>query len=358
MLDLFFDKQPPRAFERDLRQYEIPNIKKHDCDAESVSVDGLNLDFGQFAKEKVLSTSFDRLSRVLKANSLLGGGYNLKVKKDEKLKSEEFIFDARKDCCVISAGTVDGVRRGLIYFEDLLVVGGGNLKLGRIFIKPKIELRLARCFFAPINRPPKNLAELDDEIDYYPEPVRTEAGGCIIPFGDGPKPIFERRVGKSVIQNMLSAANDYVYMTSPYLIIDNELCTAIEGAALRGVDVRIIIPHIPDKKLVFEMSRSYYNRLMAAGVKIYEYKPGFIHAKSYVADGKYAMIGTINLDYRSLVHHFENGVWMYRCDSIADIKRDIDGVIAESIEVSPDMLRAGLLRRFIRAAVRIFSPML
>jgi hypothetical protein len=169
MLDLFFDKQPPRAFEKDLREYETPNIKKHACDAESVSVDGLNLDFGQFAKEKVLSTSFDRLSRVLKANSLLGGGYNLKVKKDEKLKSEEFIFDARKDCCVISAGTVDGVRRGLIYFEDLLVVGGGNLKLGRIFIKPKIELRLARCFFAPINRPPKNLAELDDEIDYYPD---------------------------------------------------------------------------------------------------------------------------------------------------------------------------------------------
>ena len=104
---------------------------------------------------------------------------------------------------------------------------------------------------------------------------------------------------------MLSSATDYVYMTTPYLIIDNELCGAIENAALRGVDVRIIVPHIPDKKIVFQMTKSFYHRLMKAGVRIYEYEPGFIHAKSYVSDGKYAMIGTINLDYRSLVHHFE-----------------------------------------------------
>lgn len=169
MLDLFFDKQPPRTFEKDLREYETPVIRKRARAYESVSIDGVNFDFGEYTGEKVLLTSFNRLSRVLKANALLGGKYNLTIKKDENLKAEEFLFDAGKEGCVISAGTVDGVRRGLIYFEDLLVIGGGNLKIGKIFVKPKIELRLARCFFAPINRPPRNLAELDDEIDYYPD---------------------------------------------------------------------------------------------------------------------------------------------------------------------------------------------
>ena len=192
----------------------------------------------------------------------------------------------------------------------------------------------------------------------YPRQSDIRADGYVIPFGDGPSPLFEHRVGKSVIQNMLASATRYMYMTTPYLIIDNDLCTSIESAALRGVDVRIIVPHIPDKKLVFEMTGSFYYRLMKAGVRIYEYKPGFIHAKSYIADGEYAMIGTINLDYRSLVHHFENGVWLYRCDSIRDLKADIDDTLAKSIEITPDMLKTGLLTRFIRSVVRIFAPML
>ena len=106
------------------------------------------------------------------------------------------------------------------------------------------------------------------------------------------------------------------------------------------------------------MTKSFYYRLMRAGVKIYEYEPGFIHAKSYLADDECAMIGTINLDYRSLVHHFENGVWMYRCDAIRDLKADIDDTLAKSIEITPDMLKTGLIMRFIRAVVRIFAPML
>ena len=141
--------------------------------------------------------------------------------------------------------------------------------------------------------------------ELYPSQPDISEPGYMIPFGDGPHPIYERRVGKSVIQNMLSSATRYAWMTSPYLIIDNDLCTNIENAALRGVDVRIIVPHIPDKKLIFGMTRSFYPRLMAAGVKIYEYEPGFVHAKSYLVDDEYAMVGTINLDYRSLVHHFE-----------------------------------------------------
>ena len=97
---------------------------------------------------------------------------------------------------------------------------------------------------------------------------------------------------------------------------------------------------------------------MSAGVRIYEYEPGFIHAKSYLVDDNQAMIGTINLDYRSLVHHFENGVWMYECESIKDLKADIEDTLNKSIEVTPDMLKTNLLQRFIRAVVRIFAPML
>ena len=193
--------------------------------------------------------------------------------------------------------------------------------------------------------------------DLYPT-AEVEEKGYVIPFGDGPHPIYERRVGKSVIQNILSSATRYAWMTSPYLIIDNDLCTDLENAALRGVDVRIIVPHIPDKKLVFGMTQSFYHRLMGAGVKIYEYEPGFIHAKSYLADDKYAMIGTINLDYRSLVHHVENGVWMYNCESINHLKADMEATLAKCILVTPDMLKTNLLQRFIRAVVRIFAPML
>lgn len=193
--------------------------------------------------------------------------------------------------------------------------------------------------------------------DLYPT-VSAKENGYMIPFGDGPHPIYERRVGKSVIQNMLAVATRYAWMTTPYLIIDNDLCTDLENAALRGVDVRIIVPHIPDKKLVFGMTQSFYHRLMTAGVKIYEYEPGFIHAKSYLADDDYAMIGTINLDYRSLVHHFENGVWMYRCASNADLKADLEDTLNKSILVTKDMLKTNLLQRFIRAVVRIFAPMM
>ena len=182
--------------------------------------------------------------------------------------------------------------------------------------------------------------------------------GFMVPFGDGPKPIYQKCIGKIVIQNMINMATRYAYMTSPYLIIDNDLCTSIENAALRGVDVRIIVPHIPDKKLVFVMTQSYYHRLLNAGVKIYEYTPGFIHAKSYLVDDKFGMIGTINLDYRSLVHHFENGVWMYDCECLVDLKKDIEETIEKSIEIKKDEMKQPLMKRFVQAIVRIFAPLL
>ena len=215
---------------------------------------------------------------------------------------------------------------------------------------------LTRLFLTDFGINVRKLPETTEEL--YPKESKIKESGWLIPFGDGPNPIYKRRVGKSVIQNMLSSATNYCWMTSPYLIIDNDLCTDMENAALRGVDVRIIVPHIPDKKLVFMMTRSFYPRLMAAGVKIYEYEPGFIHAKSYLADDEYAMIGTINLDYRSLVHHFENGVWMYRCASIAELKADIEDTLGKSIAVTENNIKTNLLQKIICSVVRVLAPML
>ena len=194
--------------------------------------------------------------------------------------------------------------------------------------------------------------------NYFPQIKGESYGGYVIPFGDGPRPLYKREVSKCVIQNMLSSATKYAYITTPYLIIDNELCDSLESCALRGVDVRIILPHIPDKRLVFMMSRSFYPRLIDAGVKIYEYTPGFIHAKTYITDDSYAMIGTVNLDYRSLVHHFENGVWMYNCNVIKDIKSDFDKTLEKSMQIEKNMLKITPIKRLFRAIVRIFAPLL
>ena len=193
---------------------------------------------------------------------------------------------------------------------------------------------------------------------YYNQSEDIDNNGYMIPFGDGPQPIYKHRVAKIMIMNMLNQAEDYVYMMSPYLIIDNELCQAMENAAMRGIDVRIITPHIPDKKVVFVMTRSYYKRLTEAGVKIYEYEPGFIHAKVYLSDDKYAIVGTINLDYRSLVHHFENGVWLYKHQVIREIREDMDSTMGQSILMTGKLLEENLPNRLTRALVKVLSPLL
>ncbi len=250
-------------------------------------------------------------------------------------------------------GYTGGVNIADEYINE--VVRFGHWKDTALRLEGEAVWELTRLFLIDFGINVKKIPEM--RSDLYPESDVKESG-YMIPFGDGPRPLYDRRVGKSVIQNMLNGASGYMWMTTPYLIIDNDLCRSIENAALRGVDVRIIVPHIPDKKLVFGMTRSFYHRLMSAGVRMFEYEPGFIHAKSYLSDDSQAMIGTINLDYRSLVHHFENGVWMYGCGSIGDLKKDMEETLQKCIEVTPDMLKTNLLQRFIRAVVRIFAPML
>ena len=182
--------------------------------------------------------------------------------------------------------------------------------------------------------------------------------GYVVPFGDSPSPIDTEDIGKTVYMNMLSAARDYVYITTPYLICDRELLNAICNASRRGVDVRLITPHIPDKKAIFLMTRSNYKKLIDSRVKLYEYTPGFIHAKSFVCDDKFAVCGTINLDYRSLVHHFECGAWMYNTESIIDMKDDFLSTVEVSQLVSKHDATLGFFDRMFAEIMKVFSPLL
>ena len=287
------------------------------------------------------------------------GKFGIEAKPFSRLRGQadsEFNNRSHRKICVIDGkvGYTGGVNIADEYVGK--IERFGHWKDTAIRLEGEAVWELTRLFLTDYGIKAKKMPEAEFEL--YPKQSEICANGYVIPFGDGPSPLYHRRVGKGVIQNMLASATKYMYMTTPYLIIDNDLCQSIETAAMRGVDVKITVPHIPDKKIVFGMTRSFYHRLMKAGVKIYEYKPGFIHAKSYIADDEYAMIGTINLDYRSLVHHFENGVWMYRCGSIMDMKKDIEKTIATSIEITPRMLKTGLVTRFIRSVIRIFAPML
>ncbi len=186
---------------------------------------------------------------------------------------------------------------------------------------------------------------------------KYENSGIVHPFGDGPSLIDNELIGENAYINILNNAKEYVYITTPYLIIDYNLINAIRSAALRGVDVRIITPHIPDKKIIFNLTRSYYKTLLNTNVKIYEYKPGFIHAKNFISDDKVGIVGTINLDYRSLVHHYECAVWMYDCSALKDIKDDFINTQEESIEINKDF-KLNIFIRFINYVLKFFTPLL
>lgn len=190
------------------------------------------------------------------------------------------------------------------------------------------------------------------------KPLKFSDGGYYIPFGSGPVPIYKRPVGKNAFLNLINQSEKYVYITTPYLIIDYDLTESLRNAALRGVDVRIITPGIPDKKKVKVMTKSSYPYLMSAGVKIYEYTPGFIHEKTFVVDGKYAVVGTINLDYRSLMHNFENAVWMYASPTVEVCHDEFLKTVEKSDPIDENKTRLTPSERIVRNAIRLFAPLL
>ena len=203
----------------------------------------------------------------------------------------------------------------------------------------------------------------EESIDYeayFPHRYHEgefESEGFVQPFCD--TPLDEEVVGEDVYLNIINKAKKYVYICTPYLIIDNEMMTALCLAAKSGVDVRIMTPGIPDKKLVFILTQSYYRQLLEAGVKIYEYQPGFLHAKSFVSDDEIGVVGTINLDYRSLYLHFEDGVWIYRNRVIQDIKDDFIQTMEYCRQIKPEFcLNRNIGLRIMQNIFRAFAPLM
>lgn len=179
--------------------------------------------------------------------------------------------------------------------------------------------------------------------------------GWVQPFGDSP--LDGEPLSENVYIDILSQAEDYVYINTPYLAISNEMQTALMTAAKRGVDVRIVTPGIPDKRIVYALTRSYYLPLLQAGVKIYEYTPGFIHAKSYLCDDRIGVVGTINMDYRSLYLHFECGTLMYECDALSSLKSDCEDIFSVSRRVLISDCRRDFPHRLLQAVLRVFAPL-
>ena len=167
------------------------------------------------------------------------------------------------------------------------------------------------------------------------------------------------RSGETVYMDILNRAKEYVHIMSPYLIIDQTMMTALTFAAKRGVDVKLILPHIPDKRFAFALAKSHYRELLASGVRIFEYTPGFVHAKVFTSDGEKATVGTINLDYRSLYLHFECAAFLYRIPEIARIEEDFQATLQKCQEVRlGDLKKESLLLRAEGWLLKVLAPLM
>lgn len=205
-----------------------------------------------------------------------------------------------------------------------------------------------------------NMGEKEPDYDTFlsaPWGEVNGASGYVMPYCDNP--LDEYKAGEAVYMDILNRATDYVHIMTPYLILDGELLNALTFAAQRGVDVKIILPGIPDKKMPYALAKTHYKALKKAGVKIYEYTPGFIHAKMFISDDIKAVVGTINLDYRSLYHHFECATYLYKTDCIEDIENDFQSTLAACAEVTEETIKnEAFSRKLTGSLAKMIAPLM
>ncbi len=199
-------------------------------------------------------------------------------------------------------------------------------------------------------------AKPDDYARFLAYEHSHTAPGYVLPYFDSP--LDNELVGETVYLDILNRADRYVHIMTPYLILDHEMITALTTAAKRGVDVELILPHIPDKKYAFALAKGHYRTLLDAGVKIFEYTPGFLHAKVFVSDDKKAVVGTINLDYRSLYLHFECAAYLSGCPAVADIERDFLHTREESMEIKSENWGVSFFMRLSGILLKMFAPLM
>lgn len=198
---------------------------------------------------------------------------------------------------------------------------------------------------------------LDPKLNRYYMGTLKLSEGFVLPYGDSP--FDDEQVGKRVYLEMINRADRYVHIMTPYLILDYELTEALTYAAKRGVDVKIILPHIPDKITAFALAKTHYHELLRAGVHIYEYTPGFVHAKVVVSDDDRAVVGTVNLDYRSLYLHFEDAVLLYRVPENARIEEDVLDTLEKCHQVTMEDIRhEKLSMRILGILLKVLAPLM
>ena len=199
-----------------------------------------------------------------------------------------------------------------------------------------------------------------DDDDYLKFRGVSKSGelsdGYVAPYCDSP--LDYERVSQDICQGILNQSLKYCYIFTPYLIVDNELENTLIYAAKRGIDVKIITPGIPDKRIVWYITRSYYKPLLEGGVKIYEYTPGFVHSKVVVSDDKIATVGTVNLDYRSMYFQFENGLYLCDGKTVLDVKKDFEDSLGKCKEVKLEDCDWGIIKDFLLSCLRVFAPLL
>lgn len=233
----------------------------------------------------------------------------------------------------------------------------GHWKDSALMIKGEAVWNLTMMFLQSWQFNCGEKADYEKYKPYVNYKEEFETDGYVQPYGDSP--LDDETVGENVYLNIINKAKDYVYITTPYLIVDNELVTALTLAAKNGVEVIIITPHKEDKWYVHMVTRAYYAQLIEAGVKIYEYTPGFIHSKTFVSDDEIGVIGTINMDYRSLYLHFECGVLLYKTKSLVEIKEDFIKTLESCRLITiEDCHQVKWSNKFITALLRVFAPLM
>jgi len=252
-------------------------------------------------------------------------------------------------------GFVSGINIADEYINHREVFG--KWKDNAIYLEGQCVDSIVIMFLQLYNSNP--IKKLNAQDYFYKNHKTFDEKGYLFPFNDSPYPIDEEHIAENAYLNIINTATKYIYISTPYLVVSYEFITSLINASKRGVDVHIITPHIADKKMVKVLTKSNYTKMILNGIKIHEYEPGFIHGKMIISDDKYALIGTINFDYRSFVHHFECGVWCYNCSSIFDMKYDFEQIIEnESIDISLKDASLTIFERLIKMTLVIFSPLM
>lgn len=278
-------------------------------------------------------------------------------------------------------------KKLLAYFEENnIAFSEKRLSIKRVkdIVHEKYETNVALMASPHMGKSPKECAEMLSKVIKMPEIEKIEIAnngtitiyiqndfdkflkheykafkgeGYVMPFGDGPGDIDSALIGEQNYINILNYAQKKVYISTPYLVPTYQLFDALKNAALRGVDVRLIVPGIPDKKFVYLVAKAHFKPLLEAGVKIYKYTPGFNHMKSMLADDELSFVGTINFDFRSLVHHFECGTLIYKSEANKAIHDDFEEMLAQSEQVSQSY-KLNIWGRILCGIVKLIMPLL